>query len=345
MENKEIKDSSILILPEFGLINMNARIYDPLLGRFLSPDPFVQAPDFSQSFNRYSYCLNNPFKYTDPSGNKWWHWLTGVLADVVTGGGYSLSLVNSMVTTMAVDFTRMFITSGHFSDIDPTASWSLTNKQWKINAGLYAYDPHKKSGGQFWEVFSRHTWQSFQSGIGHAMSSIQNLFYGVNRVDYYGGATTVTFYSKYAYGQLGVTLGSFILGGNGLKADPNESTFQHEYGHYLQSQRSGIFYFQRYAIPSAFNGKGDPMYHPVEQDANIRAFKYFNRYVENYNGWDFNNSDVPNKINGYNPNLPYDDPVNQQALSHVVRLSWYDYVLGPNIFINGLINSLILNEQ
>lgn len=56
------------MLPEFGLINMNGRMYDPLLGRFLSPDNYVQLPDLSQSFNRYSYCLNNPLKYTDPSG-------------------------------------------------------------------------------------------------------------------------------------------------------------------------------------------------------------------------------------------------------------------------------------
>lgn len=51
-----------------GLINMNARLYDPVVGRFLSPDPYVQAPDFSQNFNRYSYALNNPLKYTDPNG-------------------------------------------------------------------------------------------------------------------------------------------------------------------------------------------------------------------------------------------------------------------------------------
>jgi RHS repeat-associated protein len=55
-------------LKQFGLINMNARLYDPYLGRFLSPDPYVQAPDFSQNFNRYSYALNNPLKYTDESG-------------------------------------------------------------------------------------------------------------------------------------------------------------------------------------------------------------------------------------------------------------------------------------
>ncbi|MDR0828883.1 MAG: FG-GAP-like repeat-containing protein [Prevotellaceae bacterium] len=55
-------------LTSLGLINMNGRIYDPTLARFLSPDPYVQAPDFSQGFNRFSYCLNNPFRYSDPSG-------------------------------------------------------------------------------------------------------------------------------------------------------------------------------------------------------------------------------------------------------------------------------------
>ncbi len=42
------------------IINANARLYDPVIGRFFSPDPFVQAPDFTQNFNRYSYCMNNP---------------------------------------------------------------------------------------------------------------------------------------------------------------------------------------------------------------------------------------------------------------------------------------------
>ena len=48
---------------------MNGRLYDPVLGRFFSPDNYVQMPDNSQNFNRYSYCLNNPLKYTDPSGD------------------------------------------------------------------------------------------------------------------------------------------------------------------------------------------------------------------------------------------------------------------------------------
>lgn len=65
-------------LPWFGLVNMNARLYDPLLGRFLSPDPYVQAPDFTQNFNRYSYCLNNPLVYVDEDG-EFWHLIVGAV--------------------------------------------------------------------------------------------------------------------------------------------------------------------------------------------------------------------------------------------------------------------------
>jgi uncharacterized protein RhaS with RHS repeats len=46
-----------------------ARYYDPQIGRFISPDTIVPDPANPQTLNRYSYCLNNPLKYTDPSGN------------------------------------------------------------------------------------------------------------------------------------------------------------------------------------------------------------------------------------------------------------------------------------
>lgn len=55
-------------LDAFGLINMNGRMYDPVLARFLSPDNYVQMPFSTQGYNRYSYCINNPLKYSDPDG-------------------------------------------------------------------------------------------------------------------------------------------------------------------------------------------------------------------------------------------------------------------------------------
>jgi len=55
-------------MEEVGLINMNGRVYDPGLGRFLSADPHVTNPRNLQSYNRYSYVLNSPLNYIDPTG-------------------------------------------------------------------------------------------------------------------------------------------------------------------------------------------------------------------------------------------------------------------------------------
>jgi RHS repeat-associated protein len=54
--------------PANGLVLFPGRIYDPELGRFLQPDPFVQDPSDPQTLNRYSYVRNNPVTYVDPSG-------------------------------------------------------------------------------------------------------------------------------------------------------------------------------------------------------------------------------------------------------------------------------------
>jgi RHS repeat-associated protein len=63
---------------ELGFYNYGARLYDPILGRFISPDRIVQTPENPQSLNRYSYCLNNPLIYTDPSGEIF-EWLVGAV--------------------------------------------------------------------------------------------------------------------------------------------------------------------------------------------------------------------------------------------------------------------------
>lgn len=55
-------------MDEVGLVNMNGRIYDAAVSRFLSPDPYVQAPYFMQSYDRFAYTFNNPLKYFDPTG-------------------------------------------------------------------------------------------------------------------------------------------------------------------------------------------------------------------------------------------------------------------------------------
>ncbi|MGJ8679422.1 RHS repeat domain-containing protein [Paraglaciecola sp.] len=56
------------MLDDTGFIHMNGRVYDPVAGRFLSADIYIQTPTFTQSYNRYSYVMNNPLSFVDPSG-------------------------------------------------------------------------------------------------------------------------------------------------------------------------------------------------------------------------------------------------------------------------------------
>jgi RHS repeat-associated protein len=56
-------------LDNSGLYYYGARYYDPTIGRFVSPDTIIPTMANPQSLNRFTYCLNNPMKFVDPSGN------------------------------------------------------------------------------------------------------------------------------------------------------------------------------------------------------------------------------------------------------------------------------------
>lgn len=73
------------MLSDFGLIHMNGRVYDPVLGRFLSADPNVDGASDAQGCNRYSYVSNNPMNATDLSGCFGWKdVIPALIAIVVT---------------------------------------------------------------------------------------------------------------------------------------------------------------------------------------------------------------------------------------------------------------------
>ena len=116
-------------LTAFGLINMNGRMYDPVVSSFLSPDRFVQNPLTAMGFNRYAYCLNNPLRYVDPTG-----WKAGPGGGhgpdipppyVVIDGWASGYLINEVTVTSSYyeefEYTPYYCTGG---GSDATPPWN-----------------------------------------------------------------------------------------------------------------------------------------------------------------------------------------------------------------------------
>jgi len=321
-------------LPQFGLINMNGRVYDPFLARFLSPDPYVQAPDYSQNFNRYSYCVNNPLKYTDPSGNFF------------------------LIDSYLIGFIHGFFSTG--SDrwgAGMSEAIKRSGNDAKLWGGLFVTDPNKSTGGQLWEVFSRFTWQLPQTIGGWGTAQSYNTFGlkgGVESVEYKYGATVVSTRKDWT----AVTQGSYIVGGNRLKADANNPLFQHEYGHYIQSQDMGWAYYSRVGLPSLGSEKGNYKqnypshnYHPVEQDANRRAFLYFNKHVDGFQddefkyddkGWNFMANPLDINKTGQGEYIDYQNANSVSLLNNLkVKPKWYDYIFP---IISGFYNSYQYNH-
>lgn len=164
-------------LPYFNLLNMNGRLYDPALGRFLSPDPYVQMPESSQNFNRYTYALNNPLKYNDPNGEFFLFTIFNAVTDLLGNIGFH-----------GFNFS-------HYN-------WSRTVNAWKLESGMFK--------GSFGQILNRWTIGFTNSFLGMLSGSVLNTACLVSNVTYLDGMTAVGV--KYRMEEKAMTLGSFSLG-------------------------------------------------------------------------------------------------------------------------------------
>ena len=115
-------------LEKFDLINMNGRMYDPTLCRMLSVDNYNNNVSSTIGMNRYAYALNNPLKYTDPSGHflKAASWLFFFSCTAMSSGGdwkFSSDVANTVTNGMSQ--------LGQFT--------IYKNNYFKITAGLDVY--------------------------------------------------------------------------------------------------------------------------------------------------------------------------------------------------------------
>ena len=126
---------------------MDGRVYDPAIGRFLSPDNYVQLSENSQSFNRYSYCINNPLKYTDPTGQ---FFQIGFI-------GAALLAADAFANAMTTDSGSKFFISSAISIFSPAVSGAI--------GGIFGH-----SAGSFGKELLRAGAHGLASGVANALT-------------------------------------------------------------------------------------------------------------------------------------------------------------------------------
>ncbi|HPE61926.1 MAG TPA: FG-GAP-like repeat-containing protein [Thiolinea sp.] len=139
---------------DFGFINMKGRLYDPRLGRFISADPFVQFANNTQSYNHYSYVLNNPLSYTDPTG----YFLSGLrhtLGKVFNWVGDNFRTIVAIAVGAATGFVANAIIGGFWGAVvgGAVAGFSSTLvATGSLEAAFAAGAIGALSGGAAWEI-------------------------------------------------------------------------------------------------------------------------------------------------------------------------------------------------
>jgi RHS repeat-associated protein len=174
----------------FSLINMNSRMYDPLVGRMLSADNYVNGQSATQAFNRYSYAGNNPLSYTDPTGDIVW-------APVIIGAA------------IGAYYGGMMANQGNF---DPTM-WNFSSgRTWKYMVGGAIIGG--VSGG-----LGNHVATSGMVGANTAAIAAGSYSYSVGMSIMSGGRTPVSI-------SLGAASYNFNTGEVGYLGDPENNTIE-----------------------------------------------------------------------------------------------------------------------
>ena len=154
-----------------GLINMNARLYDPKLHRFLQPDALIQDPYNTQNYNRYSYCVNNPLKYTDISGNDFGMSLLIALAVAVFTNVATNYIAGTPITfgdilqTAVMTTISAAVTFGIGSAVETIGNFFIKATVQSLAHGVFQGGLTAIQGGNFWNGFAAGSISSMASSL------------------------------------------------------------------------------------------------------------------------------------------------------------------------------------
>lgn len=183
-------------LAEVGLIHMNGRLYDPILRRFLNADEHIQDPYNTQNYNKYSYVLNNPLMYNDPSGELFWFSALAVAFKSLFWAGVVSAAIGGAIIGTALYLGQAAIT-GNFS-------WGGLAKAFfggALTGAVSGALGQVFSAGSFWATVGNGALAGAGSGGINSIMNGTNFLEGIAKGAVIGGAIgavsyAINFYSK-----------------------------------------------------------------------------------------------------------------------------------------------------
>ncbi len=251
-------------LDDFNIINMNGRLYDPILARMLSPDNEVKFPHSTQNYNRYSYVLNNPLRYIDPTGEEP---VTAILIGAAIGAAIGVT-TNGIKN---ISSHRPFFKGA----VKPAVFGAISGA---VSAGIGSLATSALSSG--YSQASVNFLQAFLHGYSGA---IYNIVDGSNPVSGFASGAissyTGSLIGDLQWGEVGIIIGSSVSGGVGASISG---------GSFLDGLRQGLITGGlNHAMHVVSSGDPDP---PTKQKVleywageliagNITPGQYLNVYI------------------------------------------------------------------
>ena len=291
-------------LESVGLINMNGRVYDPMLHRFLQADSMVQEPYNTQNYNRYGYCLNNPLKYTDISGEDF-----GVSFAIAMGVALAVYFGDALINDRPITFRGIATTvvttavSAGISYGIGSAVVGINNLYVRATVQALAHGTAQGTltaiqGGKFWTGFATGSLSSVMSSLwqgGEHITDNGNYTMSREMVQGLGGANPGTVGTMF-FGTISGGAGAAISGGNfwqGAVTGMIVSGLNHTLHEVTQPKpKYKVIRNTKEALDHYYNGKGKSVIIGKESTNELRNSPEYQRVISRLK------SGVANNLNG-----------------------------------------------
>ena len=322
---------------KYGVINLNARLYDPFIGRFLSADPVYDSSRSIFGFNPYVYGNNCPSMYVDPDGKFAW---IPLLIGAAVGGTFNLAANWNNVNNFwqGLGYFGVGAAAGAASVASPSTAWYINGGVAIANSIIYqgsanGWDNIAWGQVAFDGILSMGI-ERFMGPLQHNISSwIGNYTSSITRSSLYNGWVNKIFSSSATNGMMEGIISAAekkpVLNGvkNGVAKGIYKGTLEWSASE-LPTQKHHFATNKHSEFTPAMENIAKKYGLKLDEDWNIEPMPHLGRHPYAYNNWVLNQMGLIDEMPGMNQQRflqEFDFRIKQNVINNpeMLRKSWW----------------------